>query len=121
MKILVIDDNNEILDVLRDLLESGGYDVDTCRSGRESLELITKNNFDVILLDITMPEFSGLDVIKNLKDTGHFEKNSIILFTAASVSDDAADEWIKTGVKGFLRKPFEPGKLFEAINEASMT
>ena len=119
MKILVVDDNEDIVELMKSLLESGGYDINTTTSGKECLNLILKEKFDIVLLDVTMPEFSGLDVIQSLKDSGNLDKNKIILFTAASISDDEIEKWIKMGVKNCLRKPFDPSTLFEAINIVS--
>ncbi len=119
MHILVVDDNEEILDLLKNLLESGDFDVTVTKSGKESLNLIKRKNFDIVLLDITMPEFSGLDVVKSLNESGDLAKNKIILFTAASISDTEIEKWIKIGVKQCLKKPFEPGALFEAISNVS--
>jgi YesN/AraC family two-component response regulator len=51
------------------------------------LNFILKETFDVILFDVTMPEFSGLDVIQNMKNSGDLEKNKVILFAVISISD----------------------------------
>lgn len=120
MNVLVVDDNKDIVELLKSLLESGGYDVSTSQSGKESLDLIRKEEYDIILLDVTMPEFSGFDVVQNLKNSGELEKNKIILFTAASISDAEIEKWIQFGVKDCLRKPFEPTVLFEAVSNVSM-
>ena len=116
MNILVVDDNDDITALLSDLLESGGYDVTPINNGKDALNLILKETFDVILLDVTMPEFSGLDVIKSMKNSGDLEKNKVILFTAADISDKDIREWIDMGVKNCLRKPFDPSILFESIS-----
>ena len=79
MKILIVDDNQDILDLLKSLLESGGYDPITIASGKEGLDLILKEKFDIILLDITIPDFSGFDIVQSLKDSGDLEKNSVIV------------------------------------------
>lgn len=120
MQILVIDDNNDIVELLKTLLESVGYDVSTSNSGKESLDLIRKEEYEIVLLDITMPDFSGLDVIQSLKDSGDLEKNKIILFTAAAISDAEIKKWKEFGIKDCLRKPFDPALLFETITNVSM-
>lgn len=117
MKVLVVDDNQDILELLKSLLEMGGYDPIIIASGKEGLNLILKEKFDIVLLDITMPEFSGFDIVQSLKDSGNLENNIIILFTAASISDAEIEKWMNLGVKGFLRKPFDPEMLFETINK----
>jgi len=119
MQVLIVDDNREIIELMQTLLDAGGYEVHTSTSGKECLDLILKEKFDVILLDITMPKFSGFDVVQSLKDTNNLDKNNVILFTAASIPDEEIEKWVKMGVKGYLRKPFEPRELFEAIIEVS--
>ena len=61
----------------------------------------------------------GLDVVKELHESGNLEKNNVILFTAASISDDEIEKWRQLGVKDFLRKPFDPSALFEAVSNVS--
>ena len=120
MHILVVDDNKDIVELLQSLLESGGYEVESAMGGEECLDLISNKQFDIILLDITMPGFSGLDVVQSLKDSGKLDSNNVILFTAASISDEEIEKWTNVGVKACLRKPFDPGVLFEAISNVSM-
>jgi len=120
MYIFVVDDNKDIVELLKNILESSGYDVSTSTSGKESLDLIKHKNFDIVLLDITMPEFSGLDIVQSLKDSGDLEKNKIILFTAASISDEEIKKWKEFGVQDCLRKPFDPSVLFETLTNVSM-
>ena len=70
---------------LTELLESERYDVTSANNGMDALGLILKETFDVIILDLTMSEFNGLDVIQRLKDSGDLEKNKVILLAAVSV------------------------------------
>ena len=120
MHILVVDDNHDIVELLKTLLESGGYEVTVAMGGKECLDLILKDDFDAILLDITMPEVSGFDVIQSLKDSGHLDQQKIILFTAATISDSEIEKWKETGVKACLRKPFDPSSLFQTISDVSI-
>ena len=120
MHILVVDDNPDIVELMQSLLESGGYDVSTTTGGNSCLEILSKEEFDVVLLDITMPDVSGFDVVQKLNDSNRLEKNKIILFTAASISDSELDKWKEIGVKACLRKPFDPATLFQIISDVSM-
>jgi CheY-like chemotaxis protein len=120
VRILVVDDNKDIVELLKSLLESVEYEVTSAQNGKECLNLISKETFDIILLDITMPEVSGLDVVQNLHDSGNLEKNKVILFTAASISDTEIEKWIKMGVRACLRKPFGPELLFETVSNVNM-
>ena len=120
MHILVVDDNPDIVELMQSLLESGGYDVSTTSGGNSCLEILSKEEFDIILLDITMPDVSGFDVVQKLNDLKRLEKNKVILFTAASISDSELDKWKEIGVKACLRKPFDPGTLFQIISDVSM-
>ena len=86
MNKLSVDDNDDITSLLADLLESERCDVMSANNGMDALCLILKETFDVILLDLIMPEFNGLDVIQSLNDSGDLEQNKVILLAAASVS-----------------------------------
>ena len=120
MRILVVDDNPDIVGLMQNLLESGGYDVATTTGGNACLELLSKDEFDIVLLDITMPDVSGFDVVRKLCETNQLDENKIILFTAASISDSEIDKWKKIGVKACIRKPFEPDSLFQIISDVSI-
>ena len=121
MKILIIDDNNDVLQLLKVLMNSTGQDVDIVNNGVHGLEMILNNKYDLILLDITMPEFSGFSVVDKLASVEKLQKNNILFFTAASVIDSELEKWYKLGVKGCLRKPVDPNTLFEKINEVRHT
>ena len=88
---------------------------------KDTQEMIIKEKFDLVLLDITMPNFSGFDVITSLQDSDNLKKNNIIFFTAADVSDSEIEKWIEFGVKGCLKKPIDPAALFEKIHEVGLS
>ncbi len=86
-------------------------------NGNEGLNLIRNGNeFDLILLDLAMPEVSGLDVIKSLKTENLLEQNNIIVFTASS-DPRVMDEIGYSGVKGVLKKPCSVDDLTALIEE----
>lgn len=67
-KILVVDDNEDITDMIKSMLESSPYTCVTANTGRQCLDLAEQQNFDLILLDMAMPEMSGIDVLTQLKE-----------------------------------------------------
>ena len=117
MKILVIDDSQDITDLLEKVLSSIGHDVTSTDNGRDGLELTRSQQFDAIFLDIAMPDFSGLDFIDTLEQDGKLKANRIVLFTASSISNDEVAELVKRGVHSCIRKPMQIEKLFEKIDE----
>lgn len=117
MKILLIDDNDDIVKLLDTLLKSVGYEVTTALNGKDGLDLIAKEKFDLILLDITMPDFSGFDVVASLQNSDNLKNNYIMFFTAADIPDSELEKWMKLGIKGCLKKPIDPATLFGKISE----
>lgn len=116
MRILLVDDNEEITDAISYYC-SAKKDID-CRvinNAQEGLEIIRSEKFDLILLDLAMPEFSGCDVIKSLKEDGLIESRNIVVFTASS-DRRVLDEIMNTGIKEILRKPCSLDDLTELID-----
>lgn len=116
-KILVVDDRKDTTDLVKLILESSGYNCTTVNSGRESLELIRNNKFDLILLDLAMPEVTGVDVLKKLKDEGTLGDNKVVFFTASPTFTDTDVEDLKKqyGVLDRIRKPFTKRELLDGI------
>jgi two-component system OmpR family response regulator len=116
MKILVIDDSQEITEVLKFWLENEGVTVDVITDGSIGLDMIRNRQFDLILLDVAMPDFTGLDVIDSLKNEGLLESKNIIIFTASS--DKNLFERLKnSGVKGILKKPSSLQELEKLLDQ----
>jgi DNA-binding response OmpR family regulator len=115
MRILAIDDNNDITEMLEAVL-SVEHDVTTVNNGRDGLAMIKEGNYDLILLDLAMPEFTGYDVIKALKEEDLLDKRRIALFTASSVTDSEIDELMNDGITYCIRKPVDLDVLFTIVN-----
>jgi len=115
MKILVIDDNINISDMLSTLLTMEGHECVACNDGRKGLSLINDGNFNLVLLDLAMPEFSGHDVIDALDKSGKIKEQKIIVLTASSLLGDQTDGLNQRGVDMILSKPIDPDTLFETI------
>jgi two-component system OmpR family response regulator len=118
MNILAIDDNEDILKLLDTVIASKGYDFTQIQNGKGGLKLIEEQNFDVILLDLAMPEFSGIDVIEGLKKSNKLNDNKIILFTASSATDKEIDVLLQyDGIASCVRKPVDIDILIKKIEE----
>lgn len=117
MKILCIDDNEDITKLLDRVLSAKGFDFVSCNNGKEGLRLIKTGDFDVVLLDVAMPYVSGSDIINELKKEASIDNYNIILFTASAISDGEVNEFIKEGVKGCIRKPVQTKNLLTILKK----
>jgi two-component system OmpR family response regulator len=114
-RILVIDDNKDTTEMLDDFFDSEGIECIVVNEGKKGLEEIRnyKVGYDLILLDLTIPEFSGWDIFKKLKEENLLESNNVIIFTASTKTNNEIDELIKEGAKYVLKKPFSLEELEE--------
>lgn len=116
-RVLVIDDNKDTTELLEDFFESEDIECIVINEGRKGLEEIRKDkgHYDLILLDLTIPEFSGWDIFEKLKKEKLVESKNIIIFTATTKTNNEIDELIKDGVKYVLKKPFSLEELIKII------
>jgi two-component system, OmpR family, response regulator len=119
MKVLGIDDNADINALLGTVLIAAGHEYTSVTDGREGIKLIKEKPYDVVLLDLAMPEFSGFDVLDSLKKDGLIQKNKIILLTASSITDQEIDDLLKTGVTSYLRKPLDIDAFLEKVEQVN--
>ena len=120
MRILVIDDNKEITDMLSLYLESlDNYECKVVNDGNEGLQKIKFENFDLIILDLAMPGFSGIDILNSLKSDNLLSKKNIIVLTASALNDDETEGFIRDGVKAVIKKPISIDDLTNAIQLTS--
>ena len=119
LKILGIDDNADINDLLNTVLTASGHEYSSVTSGREGVKLIQQNKYDLLLLDIAMPEFSGLDVIEALRKEKLMEKQRIVIVTASAVTEQEIEELLKNGVEKCIRKPLDIDHLVEELEKIS--
>jgi len=116
MEILIIDDNKAITTMLSKFLKMEGIACTVSNSGKNGLEVIQKNEWDCVLLDLTMPEFSGYDVLEALEKDDMIKSKNITLFTATEISDQQIGEWKDKGVKSVLRKPVDLDVLLKMLS-----
>lgn len=104
--VLAVDDNATARKTLELRLHSKGYRVDTAANGHEALELIEQNHYDVVLLDRKMPEFSGIDTLRELRTRHSVSELPIIMLTSTENSD-AIVEALQAGANDYIIKPGE--------------
>ena len=107
-KVLVVDDEWEIRDVLSNFLTEKGYEVILASNGEEAIELAERENPQAILLDIWMPGFSGIETCKRLKEN---EKTRFIPVIVATALWDTYEEAVEAGAEDFVTKPFNLAEI----------
>jgi len=115
-KILVIDDEVQLVEMVQMRLEAAGYEVVTANDGQEGLEKAKSIEPDLILCDVMMPKMDGYKVCGLLKNDSRYSKIPLILFTARAQQDDQ-DVGDEVGADAYITKPFEPPVLLAKIEE----
>jgi DNA-binding response OmpR family regulator len=116
MKVLIIDDNKDITRGVCFYLERIGISCKAINQGKEGLETIKKEHFDLIILDFAIPEFSGYDIFEALKSEDLLKSKNILVFTASSPTDKDIENILASGAKEILKKPLSIQELEETIN-----
>ncbi len=111
-RILLVDDDSSILILLSDVLGDNGYTVVTASSGEESLRILAKESFDMIILDVMMKGISGLDVCRRIRDSVRCP----ILFLSAKDSSKDIVNGLSLGADDYLTKPFVLEEFVARIN-----
>ena len=114
-RILVVDDDPDIREVIKDRLQSLGYDVSTASDGVECIALLSKQVPDLILLDIEMPNMNGLDALGEIRRR---EIDVPVLMITAYGTVERAVQAMKAGAYDFIPKPFEPDHLLMTVQRA---
>jgi two-component system, OmpR family, response regulator len=93
-------------------LESlGDYECKVLNDGNEGLEAIRSEDHDIIILDLAMPEFSGIDVINSLKKDNLLGKKNIVVLTASTLDGQDTESFLRDGIKDILKKPISVDEL----------
>ena len=112
---MIVDDNKDITDLISKYLNLNNHECHVANDGRNGLNLIESQNHDVVLLDVSMPEFSGIDVVNTIAKKDKSSLRKIILFTASSVTRNEIDKLLELGVYSCLKKPMDPDELISYL------
>jgi len=117
MKILGIDDNEDLLNLCEIALTSEGHEYTGIDNGKEGVEEIKNQKFDIVLLDLSMPDFSGIDVVDALVKDGIMNKQKVVIFTASSATEKEYAPLLEKGAHSILKKPLDVDVLIETIRK----
>ena len=114
-RILVVDDDENILSLERTILEQKGFDVTAAAGGAEALKLLSGEAFDLVLLDVMMPEIDGFTVCRKIKEDPRL-KDVPVIFLTAKGGGEALAEGFESGAVMYINKPFTANKLLTIVN-----
>ena len=116
LKVLVVDDEIHIVQVVAIKLRNNGFDVITCENGAQALEIASKENPNVIVTDFQMPVMTGLELVENLRNQPDTAEIPVIMLTARgfAIEDRQKEE---LNISACLSKPFSPRELLQSVEE----
>ena len=116
-RILVVDDDEMVLMALNELLKPEGYEVQTVSSGFDALKLLDENSYDLLMLDLIMPEMDGYELCRRIRQKDKYKETPVVFLTAKSRDEDRA-KGLEAGANLFLSKPISPDKLIQIVSSA---
>ena len=114
LKVLVVDDEEDVVEVIRDRLEAYGFAVVTAGNGLEALKKLSMEKFDGIFIDVKMPEMGGIEALEEIRKRDR--EIPIIIITSSSTKESALEAMAK-GANDFVLKPFEWEELKTKIEK----
>lgn len=115
-KILVVEDERDIRDLIGFTLRFAGFDVTVAEDGVQALELVSREKPDLILLDVRMPRMSGYEACRRLKENSATSSIPVV-FLSAKGQDDEIKEGLESGAVEYIVKPFAPDELTNQIRD----
>lgn len=110
-KVLIVEDEDAIAEIERDYLELSGFDVTLASDGKEGLDIVLKEDFDIIILDIMLPGMDGFDICKEIRK----EKDIPIIMVSAKKEDIDKIRGLGIGADDYMTKPFSPSELVARV------
>ena len=111
MKILIVDDEIKIREVVSEYAKASGYECDQASNGKDAIDMVAANNYDCVILDIMMPELDGFSACKKIKAI----KNVPVIMLSARTEEDDKLVSFDLGVDDYVTKPFSPKELMARI------
>ncbi|MBI5826580.1 MAG: response regulator [Deltaproteobacteria bacterium] len=115
-KILVVDDCDTTRKLLSYIIKERGYRIITASNGIEALEVLAANHIDLVVTDMNMPQMDGLELSRNIKESGAYSKLPVIMVTTETAEADRK-MGMEAGVTTYLTKPITPQELLYEIEK----
>jgi CheY-like chemotaxis protein len=112
-RVLIIDDEKSVADLIKFVLTKNDYYCNVAHSGREALDLLKMQNFDLLLLDTSLPDISGIEVLKTIKQDDILKHTKVVLMTASADLDSQMAK--KLGALDYWQKPISKKDLLEGV------
>ncbi|PZO41102.1 MAG: hypothetical protein DCF19_10175 [Pseudanabaena frigida] len=119
LRLLLAEDNNINRKVILNMLKKLGYKADTAENGREVLESLQKSSYDVILMDIRMPEMDGIEATRIIRDNQAIKNRPVIIAVTASALKEDCDRYFSIGIDDYISKPIRLNELNRVLQRAS--
>lgn len=113
--ILLVDDDKNILDTVRDILDDAGYEVETASRGEEAIAALDRRAYDIVVVDFQLPDTTGLELARKVRERHEF---SLVILMTGHASLEMAVKAIQEAVYDYLIKPVDPGQLKRTIERA---
>lgn len=113
-KILIVEDNEQNMELFRDLLTSKGYVIVEATDGETAIDTVYKERPDLILMDIQLPKFDGAEITRRLREDSSIDNTIIIAITAHAMKGDK-EIFLKSGFNDYVSKPININSLLQTI------
>ena len=113
-KLLIVDDEDGVRALVRMTLDSGVYEIFEASEGFEALDLAREHRPDLVLLDVMLPDVSGMDVCRKIKDDPDLASTTVVMLTARAQTNDVGDAE-EAGADGYFTNPFSPIALTHKV------
>lgn len=113
-RILIVDDNENMLETLNDILEEQGYETEIAKTGKEAITIAERNSFNVAIIDIMLPDTTGLTLLQTFRR--RYPKRKNIIVTAYATLQNTMDA-LNKGANAYILKPLDPNKLEETLKQ----
>lgn len=109
-KIMIVEDDEVMLKLVERILSKEGYSIEIANNGKEAIEKLTHNHFDLVITDVMMPYANGFEIISRIKSSQNGAQTAVIIISSLN-NEDSIMEGFELGANDFLRKPIMIGEL----------
>ena len=116
-KVLIVDDEEDILTSVKQVVESAGYEGKTVNNGKQALKLLKQEKFDLVLLDILMPEMSGKEVLENIRNDQKLKSQKVAFLTVVELGQEGVKLVKKLKPVDYFQKPINTNDLKKRLKK----